>query len=163
MNTRLQVEHPITEVTTGTDLGLAMLRIAAGEPSGIADVQPHGHAIEFRIYAEDPVRFLPSPGVIEVWEEPTGEGIRVDSGVAAGYRVTHLYDPLLAKLIVSADSRDAAIERAVDALQRFRVEGVKHNVPTHLEVLASSEFRSGQYDTGLLGSLAEQRKAAAKP
>jgi acetyl-CoA carboxylase biotin carboxylase subunit len=161
MNTRLQVEHPITEATTGTDLALAQLRIAAGEHSGIDTVMQRGHAIEFRIYAEDPVRFLPSPGLIEAWEEPAGEGIRVDSGVAAGFRVTHFYDPLLAKLIVSAGTRDAAIERSVEALHAFRVEGVKNNIPTHLEVLASPEFRSGDYDTGLLAQLGERRKAAA--
>jgi acetyl-CoA carboxylase biotin carboxylase subunit len=161
MNTRLQVEHPVTEATTGTDLALAQLRIAAGEHSGIETVIQLGHAIEFRIYAEDPVRFLPSPGLIEAWEEPVGDGIRVDSGVAAGYLVTHFYDPLLAKLIVSAGDRDAAIQRSIEALQAFRVEGVKNNIPTHLEVLASPEFRSGDYDTGLLAELGERRKAAA--
>jgi acetyl-CoA carboxylase biotin carboxylase subunit len=161
MNTRLQVEHPITEATTGTDLALAQLLIAAGEHSGIETVMQRGHAIEFRIYAEDPVRFLPSPGLIEVWEEPSGEGIRVDSGVAAGYRVTHFYDPLLAKLIVSADGRAAAIERSIEALEAFRIMGVKNNIPTHLEVLASPEFRSGAYDTGLLAGLGERRKTAA--
>jgi acetyl-CoA carboxylase, biotin carboxylase subunit len=158
MNTRLQVEHPITEATTGADLALAQLRIAAGEPSGIRTGYRHGHAIEFRIYAEDPVRFLPSPGMIETWEEPAGEGIRVDSGVAAGYRVTHYYDPLLAKLIVSADDRDAAIARSVDALRQFRIEGVKNNIPTHLEVVDSPEFCSGRYDTGLLELLAGRRQ-----
>ncbi|HXA41842.1 MAG TPA: biotin carboxylase N-terminal domain-containing protein [Candidatus Solibacter sp.] len=162
MNTRLQVEHPITEETTGTDLALAQLRIAAGEPSGIDAVRRHGHAIEFRIYAEDPVRFLPSPGLIETWVEPGGDGIRVDSGVAAGYRVTHLYDPLLAKLIVSAGDRDTAIDRAIRALEEFQVAGVKNNIPTHLEVLASTEFRSGDYDTGLLEVLGERRKMAVR-
>jgi acetyl-CoA carboxylase, biotin carboxylase subunit len=162
MNTRLQVEHPITEVTTGADLALAQLRIAAGEPSGIRPGHRHGHAMEFRIYAEDPVRFLPSPGLLETWEEPTGDGIRVDSGVAAGYRVTHFYDPLLAKLIVSAKDRGAAIDRSVDALRAFKIEGVKSNIPTHLEVLASPEFRSGGYDTGLLELLADRRQAAPR-
>ncbi|HEV3234693.1 MAG TPA: biotin carboxylase N-terminal domain-containing protein [Candidatus Dormibacteraeota bacterium] len=161
MNTRLQVEHPITEVTLGVDLAEAMLRVAAGEPSGIGVVQPSGHAIEFRIYAEDPVRFLPSPGRIETWEPPQGEGIRVDSGVAAGYTVSHFYDPLLAKLIVSAGTREAAIDRAVGALETFRIEGVKHNLPTHLDVLASPEFRAGDYDTGLLSLLGERRKEPA--
>jgi acetyl-CoA carboxylase, biotin carboxylase subunit len=162
MNTRLQVEHPITEATTGADLALAQLRIAAGEPSGIRTGHRHGHAIEFRIYAEDPVRFLPSPGLLKTWEEPAGEGIRVDSGVAAGYRVTHFYDPLLAKLIVSAEDREAAMARSVHALQAFKIEGVKSNIPTHLEVLASPEFRSGAYDTGLLGLLADRRPATPR-
>jgi acetyl-CoA carboxylase biotin carboxylase subunit len=159
MNTRLQVEHPITEMTLGIDLAVAMLRIAAQEPSGIDSPKPVGHAIEFRIYAEDPVRFLPSPGEITVWEPPSGDGIRVDSGVAAGYRVTHYYDPLLAKLVVHGGSREDAMARAGRALRDFRVEGVKKNIPAHLEVLASAEFRSGEYDTGLLDRLAERRKA----
>jgi acetyl-CoA carboxylase, biotin carboxylase subunit len=161
MNTRLQVEHPVTEAITGADLAVAQLRIAAGEPSGIAAVERHGHAIEFRIYAEDPVRFLPSPGLIETWEQPEGHGIRVDSGVAEGYRVTHFYDPLLAKLIVSADDRDACISGGLRALRSFRIEGVKNNIPTHIEVLTSPEFRSGAYDTGLLSLLSDRRRPAA--
>ncbi|MEA2646345.1 MAG: acetyl-CoA carboxylase, biotin carboxylase subunit [Chloroflexota bacterium] len=161
MNTRLQVEHPITEEVMGVDLAVAQLRVAAGEPSGIDNPTPRGHAIEFRVYAEDPVRFLPSPGLLEVWEEPTGNGIRVDSGVAAGYRVSHFYDPLLAKLIVHGGSREEAIERSIVALGSFRVEGVKHNIPTHLEVLRSPEFRAGDYDTGLLELIGERRKQAA--
>jgi acetyl-CoA carboxylase biotin carboxylase subunit len=161
MNTRLQVEHPITEAVMGVDLALAQLRVAAGEPSGIDNPQPNGHAIEFRVYAEDPVRFLPSPGLLEEWEEPVGEGVRVDSGVAAGYRVSHFYDPLLAKLVVHGASRDQAIDRSIKALNEFRVEGVKHNIPTHLEVLRSPEFRSGAYDTGLLDLIGERRKQAA--
>ena len=161
MNTRLQVEHPITEETLGVDLALAQLRIAAGEGSGIrTPLTRNGHAIEFRIYAEDPVRFFPSPGLITAWEPPAGEGIRVDSGVTAGYQVSHFYDPLLAKLVVHGASRDQAIERSVAALLRFRVEGVKNNIPTHLEVLRSDEFRSGTYNTGLLDLLAKRRKAA---
>ncbi|MFN2463835.1 MAG: biotin carboxylase, partial [Candidatus Dormibacteria bacterium] len=161
MNTRLQVEHPITEVTLGVDLALAQLRIAAGEDSGIPlPLTRRGHAIEFRIYAEDPVRFFPSPGLVTRWEPPTGEGIRVDSGVAAGYRVSHFYDPLLAKLVVHAPDRAAAIERSIGALEAFGVEGVKNNIPTHLEVLRSEEFRAGAYDTGLLEILGRRRKAA---
>ena len=158
MNTRLQVEHPITEETLGIDLAVAQLRIAAGEDSGIATPpQRRGHAIEFRIYAEDPVRFFPSPGLITAWEPPSGEGIRVDAGVAAGYRVSHFYDPLLAKLVVHASDRQGAIERSIAALEAFRVEGVRNNIPTHLEVLRSDQFRSGNFDTGLLGSLALAR------
>ncbi|MHB8508710.1 MAG: acetyl-CoA carboxylase biotin carboxylase subunit [Candidatus Dormibacteria bacterium] len=163
MNTRLQVEHPITEETLGVDLALAMLRVAAGEPSGIdADaLTPRGHSIEFRVYAEDPVRFLPSPGLITTWDPPSGEGIRVDSGVAAGYRVSHFYDPLLAKLVVTAPDRARAIARAETALSAFRVEGPKVNIPAHLRVLASPEFRAGRYDTGLLDLLGAREKAAA--
>ena len=161
MNTRLQVEHPVTEAVMGVDLAVAQLRAAAGEPSGIEAPTPHGHAIEFRVYAEDPVRFLPSPGLLEVWEEPAGEGVRVDSGVAAGYRVSHFYDPLLAKLVVHAGTREDTIERSIQALGAFRIEGVKHNIPAHLEVLRSPEFRSGDYDTGLLDLIAERRRQAA--
>ena len=161
MNTRLQVEHPITEETLGVDLALGQLRIACGEPSGIeTPLHRRGHAIEFRIYAEDPVRFFPSPGLITAWEPPAGEGIRVDSGVAAGYTVSHFYDPLLAKLVVSGADREQAIARSLEALSRFRVEGVKNNIPTHLDVLRSEEFRSGAYNTGLLEILAKRRKAA---
>ena len=160
MNTRLQVEHPITEVTLGVDLALAQLRIAAGEGSGIAvPLVRHGHAIEFRIYAEDPVRFFPSPGLITTWDPPSGEGVRVDSGVAAGYRVSHFYDPLLAKLVVHGNSRDEAMERSVAALEAFKVAGVKNNIPTHLDVLRSEEFRSGTYNTGLLDLLGRRRQA----
>ena len=161
MNTRLQVEHPITEMTLGVDLAVAQLRIAAGQPSGIGALSRSGHAIEFRIYAEDPVRFFPSPGLITAWEPPSGDGIRVDAGVAAGYRVSHFYDPLLAKLVVHADNRAAAIDRSIAALENFRVEGVKHNIPTHLEVLRSEEFRTGAYDTGLLELLGKRRRAAS--
>ncbi|HEY8739963.1 MAG TPA: biotin carboxylase N-terminal domain-containing protein [Candidatus Dormibacteraeota bacterium] len=162
MNTRLQVEHPITEMTLGVDLVIAQLRIAAGEDSGIEQpLRRDGHAIEFRVYAEDPVRFLPSPGEITTWQPPSGDGIRVDSGVAAGYRVSHFYDPLLAKLVVHGGTRDEAIARSVVALEGFRVEGVKNNIPTHLEVLRSEEFGSGRYNTGLLDVLARRRRASA--
>ncbi|MDQ6746659.1 MAG: ATP-grasp domain-containing protein [Candidatus Dormibacteraeota bacterium] len=161
MNTRLQVEHPVTEMTLGVDLAVAQLRIAAGLDSGIEQpLRRHGHAIEFRVYAEDPVRFFPSPGEITAWDPPRGDGVRVDSGVAAGYRVSHFYDPLLAKLVVHGADRDEAIERSLVALESFRVEGVKNNLPTHLEVLRSPEFRSGDYDTGLLEVLAARRKRA---
>jgi acetyl-CoA carboxylase biotin carboxylase subunit len=157
MNARLQVEHPITEAVTGVDLVGAQLRIATGER---LDVDPlavtrRGHAVELRVYAEDPVRMLPAPGRIEGWEEPAGEGIRVDAGYEAGMEVTPFYDPLLAKLIVHAESRAAAIERALDALGRFRIEGekLKTNLPLLRRVLASEEFRRGETDTGLLGRL----------
>jgi acetyl-CoA carboxylase biotin carboxylase subunit len=161
MNTRLQVEHPITEETLGVDIPVMMLRIAAGEPVSPGVLRRRGHAIEFRVYAEDPVRFLPSPGLIETWEPPAGRGVRVDSGVAAGYKVSHFYDPLLAKLVVSGRNRKQAIERAVTALQGFRVEGVKTNLSIHLEVLQTPEFRSGDYDTGLLGVIGSRKTANA--
>ncbi|HEU5160648.1 MAG TPA: biotin carboxylase N-terminal domain-containing protein [Streptosporangiaceae bacterium] len=150
MNTRLQVEHPVTELVTGVDLVEQQLLIAAGEPVTISGASPRGHAIEFRVYAEDPKRFLPSPGQITVWEEPTGEGIRVDSGYTAGNTVTPFYDPLLAKLCVYDADRDAALERARVAVEEFKVAGVKTNLPFFVELLDNPEFTRGTYDTGLV-------------
>jgi acetyl-CoA carboxylase biotin carboxylase subunit len=152
MNTRLQVEHPVTELVTGIDLVEEQLRIAADDPpaTDFTDVRRDGHAIELRVYAEDPKRFLPSPGQIETWEEPTGDGVRVDSGYASGDAVTPFYDPLLAKLCVWAPDRPAALERARQAVSEFRIEGVKTNLPLFSELLAAPAFVSGDYDTGLI-------------
>lgn len=157
MNARLQVEHPITEAVTGIDLIAAQLDVAAGER---VDIDPmavtrRGHALELRIYAEDPVRMLPAPGKIAVWEEPAGEGIRVDAGYEAGREITPYYDPLLAKLIVHADSRAGAIDRALAAVKRFRIEGekVRTNLPLHRRILESEAFRRGEIDTGFLDRL----------
>jgi len=152
MNTRLQVEHPVTELVTGVDLVAEQLRIAAGEPP-IADldhVTVSGHAIELRVYAEDPKRFLPSPGSIGVWKEPEGAGVRVDAGYTAGNTVTPFYDPLLAKLCVHGASRAEALERARGAVDDFAVEGPKTNLPFFRELLADEQFVSGDYDTGLI-------------
>ncbi len=155
MNTRLQVEHPVTELVTGIDLVEQQFLIAAGEPPSFdpAAVQPAGHALELRVYAEDPVRFLPSPGTITEWVEPTGPGIRVDAGYQAGNTVTPFYDPLLAKLCVHGADRHEAIERAAEAVAAFAVAGPKTNLPFHAELLASPEFASGDYDTSLVGRL----------
>jgi acetyl/propionyl-CoA carboxylase alpha subunit len=152
MNTRLQVEHPVTEMRTGIDIVRLQLRIAAGEPLGLTQdgVTFEGHAIEMRVYAEDPYRMLPSPGTITAWREPSGPGIRVDSGVVEGSVVSHLYDPLLAKLIVHAPTRQAALDLAVDAVDGFRVEGVRTNLALHRHVLTSAPFRAGDYTTALL-------------
>ncbi len=153
MNTRLQVEHPVTEMTTGRDLVELQLRIAAGEPLDFdqAQVTRQGHAIEFRIYAEDPVTFLPSPGTLAVFQPPAlSENVRLDSGFEEGDTVTPYYDPLLAKLIVLGEDRGEAIRRGREALENFRIEGIKHNIPLHLNILADERFLSGQYDTGLL-------------
>jgi acetyl-CoA carboxylase, biotin carboxylase subunit len=152
MNTRLQVEHPITELVTGVDIVAEQLLIAAGDPpaADFTDVRRDGHAIEFRVYAEDPKRFLPSPGDITVWDEPTGAGVRVDAGYAAGTTVTPYYDPLLAKLCVWAPDRGAALERASQAVSEFRIEGIKTNLPFFVELLAEPAFTSGDYDTGLI-------------
>ena len=152
MNTRLQVEHPVTELVTGVDLVAAQLRIAAGESPDVDfdSLAPSGHAIELRVYAEDPVRFLPSPGSITAWEEPTGEHVRVDSGYEAGTTVTPYYDPLLAKLCVWGADRDEAIARAAEAVQGFRIEGLKTNLPFFGRLLEDQMFRSGHYDTGII-------------
>ena len=156
MNTRLQVEHPITELVTGIDLVEQQFLIAAGaDVSFDADspVQPAGHAIELRVYAEDPKRFLPSPGAITVWSEPTGPGVRVDAGYAAGTTVTLFYDPLLAKLCVHGATRDEALGRARAAVAAFQIEGPKTNLPFHAELLDNPEFVSGDYDTGLVSRM----------
>jgi acetyl-CoA carboxylase biotin carboxylase subunit len=150
MNTRLQVEHPVTELVTGIDLVEQQLLIAAGEPVTFTAVEPRGHAIEFRVYAEDPKRFLPSPGDITVWEEPTGDVIRVDSGYEAGNKVTPFYDPLLAKLCVYGPDRAQALATARGAVEAFRIEGLKTNLPFFTELLANPDFVSGEYDTGLV-------------
>jgi acetyl-CoA carboxylase biotin carboxylase subunit len=150
MNTRLQVEHPVTELVTGIDLVEQQLLIAAGEPVTFTSAEPRGHAIEFRVYAEDPKRFLPSPGEITVWEEPSGDVIRVDSGYKAGNKVTPFYDPLLAKLCVYGPNRAQALATARGAVEAFRIEGLKTNLPFFTELLANPEFVSGEYDTGLV-------------
>jgi len=153
MNTRLQVEHPVTEAVTGLDLVEAQLRIAAGAAPGFdpASVTSAGHAIEMRVYAEDPRRFLPSPGTISRWDVPAGEGIRVDAGYAAGDTVTTFYDPLLAKLVVWGATRSVALERARSAIREFTIEGPKTNLAFFEELLEFPAFVEGDYDTGIVG------------
>ncbi|MEU1734888.1 biotin carboxylase N-terminal domain-containing protein [Streptosporangium sp. NPDC020145] len=152
MNTRLQVEHPVTELVTGIDLVEQQLRIAAGERTDL-DATPRGHAIEFRVYAEDPKRFFPGPGKIAVWSEPSGEGVRVDSGYTEGNTVTPFYDPLMAKLCVYGQTRAEALERARGAVADFKVEGPKNNLPFCAELLEHPEFVDGSYDTGLVSRM----------
>ncbi len=150
MNTRLQVEHPITEWVTGIDLVQAQLRLAAGEPLWLAqaDVQPRGHAIECRICAEDPAQqFLPSPGTIIYLREPYGPGIRVDSGIRAGYTVPVYYDPLLSKLSVWGEDREQARRRMIAALQSYVVLGCTTAIPFLLDVLEHPAFASGATHT----------------
>ena len=149
MNTRLQVEHPVTEAVFGLDLVAAQLRIAAGLPVELP-AAPAGHAVELRVNAEDPKRFLPGPGTIATWREPDGEGVRVDAGYAAGNTVTPYYDSLMAKLIVHAPTRAEALALATAAAERFEIAGPKHNLPFFAELLANEEFRAGAYDTGLV-------------
>ncbi len=148
MNTRLQVEHTVTEMVTGLDMVEWQLRIAAGESLTFDDPAPRGHAIEFRINAEDPHNgFLPTPGQVVEWQEPAGPGVRVDSWVTPGTNVTQYYDNLMAKLVVWAPDRATAMSRGRRALEEFKVEGVATTIPAHLAVLAHPDFLSGNHHT----------------
>lgn len=157
MNTRLQVEHPVTEMVSGQDLVEWQLRIAAGEPLSElpSPGAPDGHAVECRIYAEDPETLLPSPGSVDVLETPEEEWLRLDTGVAGGDDVPHYYDPLMAKLIVHGSSRPRALQRLQQALAGTRIEGIKHNIPFLQRVIQTPEFQQGDYTVtltdGLLG------------
>jgi acetyl-CoA carboxylase biotin carboxylase subunit len=153
MNTRLQVEHPVTECVHGVDLVAEQLRVASGEPPGFDRPQPRGHAIEFRINAEDPKRFLPGPGAITAWVEPVGDGVRVDAGYGPGTTVTPFYDSLMAKLIVYGNDRAEALDRARRAVAAFEITGPKSNLPFFTELLACPEFLSGDYDTGIVARM----------
>jgi len=153
MNTRLQVEHPVTEEVTGLDIVQAQLKVASGEslPWRQEDIAQRGAAIECRIYAEDPARnFMPSPGIIARWAPPSGPGIRVESGVAEGCQVSVHYDPLLAKLVTVGATRVEAIARMQGALEAFVVEGLKTAIPFHLRVMASAAFREGRTHTQMV-------------
>jgi acetyl/propionyl-CoA carboxylase alpha subunit len=149
MNTRLQVEHPVTEMTTGRDLVWDMIRVAAGEPLGYAqaDVRLDGHAIECRIYAEDGLRFLPSPGPLLRLRWPEGPSLRIDAAVREGNEVSSHYDPMIAKLVAWGPTRAIAIERMRRALEDTVVLGIECNIGFHLRVLAEPDFRAGQFDT----------------
>ena len=156
MNTRLQVEHGVTEEITGVDLVRTQIRSAAGDR--LADILPakiakSGHAIEARVYAEDPKRFFPSPGRLTVFRPPTGAGVRVETGFSEGREVTPHYDPMLAKVIIHRPTRERARTALMEALREFRIEGVKSNIPALLAVLDSEEFTSGQPHTGLVGEV----------
>jgi acetyl-CoA carboxylase biotin carboxylase subunit len=154
MNTRLQVEHPVTELVYGIDLVEWQLRIAAGEPLPFtqADIQPRGHAVQCRLYAEDPETFLPSPGTVHHVRWPTGPGVRIDAGIDSASVVPMAYDPMIAKLCTYAADRARAISRMHRALDETVVLGVTTNIPLHHRVLMHPEFLAGDYDTGLLGT-----------
>ena len=149
MNTRLQVEHPVTEMRYGVDLVREQFRVAAGMPASDAGA-PVGHAIEIRVNAEDPENFFPSLGSIDRLSLPGGPGVRLDSAMFLGLEVTPYYDSMLAKLIVHAADREQAIERAARAIRECRIVGVTTSLPVALRVFAAEEFRSGDYDTGIL-------------
>ena len=153
MNTRIQVEHPVTEVTTGFDLVKEQILVAAGQPLSFPEGQVtlRGHAIEFRINAEDPSRnFQPSPGVITTFHPPGGPGVRLDTHVYAGYRVPPFYDSLLGKLIVSGKTREEALIRARYALNSFVIEGVETTLPFLAKIVDDPRFKAGDIDTGFV-------------
>ncbi|MDT8404702.1 acetyl-CoA carboxylase biotin carboxylase subunit [Sulfuriflexus sp.] len=145
MNTRVQVEHPVTEMITGVDIVKEQIRIAAGEPLSYKqeDIVLRGHAIECRINAEDPKTFMPSPGTINNYHAPGGPGVRVDSHIYNGYRVPPNYDSMIAKIITHGDTREIAIARMRGALSELVVDGIKTNAPLQLEILADSAFQAG--------------------
>ena len=152
LNARLQVEHPVTELVTGIDLVREQLRVAAGEELPVTGRAPRrGHAIEIRINAEDPARdFAPSPGVIAAFRPPLGPGVRLDTFVTDGYTVPPFYDSLLAKLVVWAEDRPAAIARASRALGELVVQGIPTTREAAIEILRTEEFTSGRYSTSFL-------------
>jgi acetyl-CoA/propionyl-CoA carboxylase biotin carboxyl carrier protein len=147
VNTRLQVEHPVTEEVAGIDLVREQFRIAQGEALGYGDPEIRGHSLEFRINGEDPGRgFLPAPGVLSEWELPSGPGVRVDAGFVEGDVIGGNFDSLLAKLIVTGATRDIAIRRMRRALGEFTVEGIKTTIPLQSQILTTSDFQNGLYD-----------------
>jgi acetyl-CoA carboxylase biotin carboxylase subunit len=148
MNTRLQVEHPVTEMITGVDIVKLQLQVAGGEPLPFQqkDIEFRGHAIECRINAEDPKGFIPSPGPIRLWHAPGGPGIRVDSHIYSGYNVPPFYDSMIGKLIAHGETRDAALARMRNALAETVVEGIKTNIPLHQEIFNHAAFRAGGLD-----------------
>ncbi len=148
MNTRVQVEHPVTELITGVDIVKEQLKIAAGQPLSYRqeDIAIRGHAVECRINAEDHRTFMPSPGKVEVWHPPGGPGIRVDSHIYSGYTVPPFYDSLIAKVIACGDSRESAIARMRIALTEMVVDGIRTNIPLHQDICQDAAFRSGGTD-----------------
>src|SRR5262249_14161768 len=162
MNTRLQVEHPVTELVTGLDLVREQIRIAAGEPLSWSDERkPRGHAIELRVNAEDPNTFAPWPGKITALHMPGGLGVRVDTHVYAGYVVPPNYDSLLAKVIVHDVDRPAALRRARRCLDEMVIEGPRTNIPFLRRIINHPEFIRGEFDTGFVGRMLAERASAA--
>ena len=162
MNTRIQVEHPVTEEVMGCELIKEQIRVAAGEPlsSHVLEATARGHSIECRINAEDPYNnFTPSPGTIELWYAPGGKGVRVDTHVYSGYTVPPHYDSMIAKLIVTGATREIAIARMKRALGEFMIRGIKTTIPFQQEIIAHPDFAAGTYDIGWVARYLEERKA----
>jgi acetyl-CoA carboxylase biotin carboxylase subunit len=161
MNTRIQVEHPVTEMVTLADIVRNQIRIAEGEELGFTqdDLIIYGHSIECRINAEDPVTFVPSPGKVTAFNLPGGPGVRVDSAVYEGYAVPPFYDSMIAKLIVHARTRDIAIARMRRALEAMVVEGIKTTIPLHLKIMDDPDFQAGRFSTKFMEEFAERQKA----
>jgi acetyl/propionyl-CoA carboxylase alpha subunit len=162
MNTRLQVEHPVTEMTTGLDLVREQVLVASGQTLRYAqsEVRQIGHSLECRIYAEVPEEnFRPATGIVEIFEPPAGPGVRLDTGVAQSSPVTHHFDPLLAKLIVWAPTRGASIDRMKRALDDFVLLGVRNNIDFLHRVISSPDFAAGKLDTGFLSAHADLMSA----
>jgi acetyl-CoA carboxylase biotin carboxylase subunit len=165
MNTRIQVEHPITEEVMGCELIKEQIRVAAGEPlsSHVRNVRPRGHSIECRINAEDPYNdFAPSPGTIDMWYAPGGKGVRVDTHVYSGYTVPPYYDSMIAKLIVTAARRDVAIARMRRALSEFIIRGIETTIPFQQAVINHPDFIAGQYDIAWVGRYLKERSMEAE-
>jgi len=162
MNTRIQVEHPVTEEVMGCELIKEQIRVAAGEPLSdhILEATARGHSIECRINAEDPYNnFAPSPGTIDLWYAPGGKGVRVDTHVYSGYTVPPYYDSMIAKLIVTASTREIAVARMRRALGEFTIRGIKTTIPFQLEIINHPDFISGNYDIGWVARYMEEKNA----
>jgi acetyl-CoA carboxylase biotin carboxylase subunit len=161
MNTRLQVEHPVTEMISGIDLVREQIRVASGQGMSCRqdEIRLHGHAIECRINAEDPQTFAPSPGTVKNYVAPGGMHVRVDSGLYTGYRVPPYYDSLIAKLIVYGSTRERCIMRLRRALEEFLVEGMKTTIPLHQQIVRDDEFLRGDYTIQWLETWLEDRPA----
>jgi acetyl-CoA carboxylase biotin carboxylase subunit len=162
MNTRIQVEHPVTEQVYGLDLLRLQIKLAAGDklPRTQEQVVPRFHAIECRVNAEDPVSFAPSPGRITGYHQPGGYGVRVDTIAYEQYKVQPYYDSLVAKLICWADQRDVAIARMRRALDEYVVEGIKTNLAFHRRVLRNAAFAAGKYDTRIVDQILSEKPPA---
>ena len=155
MNTRVQVEHPISEMVTGVDIVRDQLRVSSGAALGYTqkDIKFSGHAIECRINAEDSETFIPSPGTIGLWHTPGGLSVRVDSGMYTGYKVPACYDSMVAKLIVHGRTRNGTLMRLRRALEEFVIDGIKTTIPLHQRIISQSDFINGIYDIHWLEKL----------